>query len=64
MRDMVRYKNTFNAKVDPSNWKIWKVYPPIFLLLVNMRLEYKTIDSVTLSEETLEILAIVFMGNA
>ncbi len=61
---MATYENTFNTKVDPSNWKIWKVYPPIFLLLVNMRLEYKMIDSVTLSEETLVILAIMFVGNA
>ncbi len=61
---MARYKNTFNAKVNPSNWKIWKVYPPIFLILVNMRLEYKMIYTVTLSEETLVILAIVFIGNA
>jgi hypothetical protein len=61
---MARDKNTFNAKVDPINWKIWEVYPPIFLPLVYMRLEDKTIHAITLAKETLVILAIVFIGNA
>ncbi len=64
MRDMARDKNTFNAKVNPINWKTWEVDPPIFFPLVYMRLEDKTIDAITLAKETLVILAIVFVRNA
>ena len=56
MRHVTGNEDAVDAKINPSGGKVWKWDPPIFFLLIYMRLEREPIDAITLPKISLVIL--------
>jgi hypothetical protein len=46
VRDMPRDQNAFDTHINPFDWQIWKVNPPVFFAFIDMRFENKTENAI------------------
>jgi hypothetical protein len=61
VRDMPRDKNSLNTHINPCDWQIGKVNPPVFFAFIDMRFENKTENAILFAEVSFVVLFIMFV---